>query len=190
MSTRALLWIAISVLAVAVVVTGGCPKKVQQATEAVRTVQDAQDGDFTVKGEKGEEVKVETEGKDGEDATVTMTGPEGQTTTVETGDKAVSESDVGVAFYPGATVDAGGTVSSGGEKGGTYAQVSLTTSDPFDKVATFYKDKYAKGNTSVDGPGNLMIVFDEGENKGKVVTVTEDKAAGKTTIVIAAASGG
>jgi hypothetical protein len=180
-------WIAVVVLAVLCLALYGCPKAAKQTAEAVQTAQDAQDGSFTVKGEKGEEVKVETKGE-GESGSVTVTGPDGETKS-EFGEQAVKQEDVGIDFYPGATVQGGGKVS-GGEKGGSWAAVGLETKDPFDKVAAFYKDKYGKGNTVIESPGSLMITINAGENKGKMIMVAEDKDKGITTIAIHSGEGG
>jgi hypothetical protein len=184
-TTQAMLWIGVAVLVVLSLMVGGCPKRVKQAASAVRTAQDAQDGNFTVTNEKGEKVKVETKGE-GESGSVTVTGPEGQTTS-EYGANAVKQEDVGIDFYPGASVESGGKAT-GGEKGGSWAVVSLETKDPFDKVATFYKDKYAKGNTVMESPGSLMITIDAGENKGKMIMLGEDKDKGVTTVMIQSAA--
>jgi hypothetical protein len=169
----------VAVLCVALV---GCGKA-RQAAEVARTAQDARDGEYTIKGEKGEEVKVETQ-KDGEDGKMTVTTKEG-TTTTEYGANAVTEKDVGIAFYPGATVESGGsTTTTGGKDGGTWASVSLLTTDSFADVAKFYKDKYAQGNTVVEQPDMLMITVSAGENMGKMIMAAPD--SGKVRITIAA----
>ncbi len=186
MSNRALVWTVAVVVVVAVILAGGCPKKVREAAEVARTVGDAQDGSFTMKGEKGEEVKVEAKGEGEEGGSVTVTGPDG-TTKSEFGEDAVKQEDVGIDFYPGATVQGGGKASGG--KGGSWAAVGLETKDPFDKVASFYKGKYAEGNTVIESPGSLMITIDAGENKGKFIMVAEDKDKGVTTIAIHAGEG-
>jgi len=186
---RTSLWVGVVVLAVLCLTLYGCPKPVKQAAEVARTAQDAQDGSFTVKNEKGEETKVETKGQ-GESGTTTITGPDGQKTTTEYGKDAVSEKDIGVDFYPGATVEMGGTATSSGDKGGSFTSVSLTTKDPLEKVASWYKERYGEGNTVMDSPDSCMIIFNEGENKGKIITVSADKDAGLTRIGIAAGSSG
>jgi len=173
--------VALVVLVVLCLTLCGCPKKVRQVGQAVRTAQDAQDGNFTMKNEKGEEVKVETKGE-GESGTVTVTGPDGETKS-EFGEDAVKQEDVGIDFYPGATVAGGGKMS-GGKEAGSWASVSLETGDSFDKVSSFYKEKYAKGNTVMESPGSLIITISAGENKGKLIIVSEDKEQGITTIAI------
>lgn len=166
----------------------GCGK-VRQAAEVARTASDARDGKFTVKNEKGEEVKVETdqEGKDAGKTTVTT--KEG-TATTEYGTDKVTEKEVGIAFYPGATVAQGTKSSTTGQSAGTFSMVSLTTADAFDAVAKFYKDKYATGNTVMEQPGSLMITITSGDKSGKMIMVTTDKEAGKTSITITAGGSG
>jgi hypothetical protein len=181
-----MLWIGVAPVVALSLVVGGCPKRVKEAASAVRTAQDAQDGNFTVTNEKGEKVKVETKGE-GESGSVTVTGPDGQTKS-EYGQDAVKQEDVGIDFYPGASVEGGGKVS-GGDKEGSWAAVNLETNDPFDKVASFYKERYAKGNTVMESPGSLMITIDAGENKGKMIMVAEDKDKGVTTVLIHSAAG-
>jgi hypothetical protein len=174
--------VLIGVVALCLTVVG-CGK-VRQAAEVARVTRAAQDGKFTVRDEKGQEIEVESK-QEGDDAgKMTVTTKEG-TTTTEFGAKAVSEKDVGVAFYPGATVESGGTATStGGAGAGTWSAVSLVTSDSFADVAKFYKDKYAKGNTVIEQPRHLMITIDSGENSGKVIMVMPDDDTGKTRIGI------
>jgi len=183
MSMKTTVQVVLAIVVVLCLTLCGCPKKVQQVGQAVQTARDAQDGDFTVKTEKGEEVKVETKGE-GEGGSVTVTGSEGK---MEVGEDVVKQEDVGIDFYPGASVEGGGKMS-GGKEGGSWASVSLETGDPFDKVASFYKEKYAKGNTVMESPGSLIITITAGENKGKLIIVSEDKEQGVTTIAIQSAA--
>lgn len=174
--------LSLVIIVLAVAVLAGCPKRVQETAEAMRVAKDAQDGTFTVKGEDGKVTKVETKGE-GSEGTVTVQTGEG-TTKAEYGKETVKESDIGVAFYPGAQVDMGSKTSA--EKG-QYAQVMLTTTDPMDKVAKFYKDKYEKGNTVLQQADNLMITMQTGEGAGKMIMISSQD--GKTQIVITQASG-
>lgn len=163
----------------------GCGKA-KQAVEVARAAQDAKDGNFTVTNEKGEKVTVNTKAGGGEGQSVTVTGPEGSST-YQSGAGTVKQEDVGIDFYPGATVEQGSTASQSGEKGGKGGKVSmviLSTTDGFADVAKFYKDKYAAGNTVIDQPGNLMITIKGGENVSKMIMVTADKSSGKTQITI------
>ena len=162
---------------------GGCGRA-RQVGQAVATARDASDGDFTVKGEKGEELKVDTNGGDEKGGTITVTGQNGEKMTTEIGTSTVTEKDVGIDFYPGATVLASSKMTASGSKSGTYATVSLETKDPLDKVTKLYKDKYAEGNNVVETPESLMVLFAAGENKGKLVEVHADKDKGTTMISI------
>lgn len=179
----------VSVAAVALIVACiagmcGCPKRVRQVSEAVRTAQDAQDDDFTIRSEDGKEVKIDTESSGEDSGKATITTSEGETVTTEYGKSSVSEKDMGIDFYPGATVETGGSYSTSGEHAGHLSQVALVTKDPFDKVAAFYKRKYGQGNTVMDSPGECMIVTDEGTNKGKMIIITEDKEEGVNRVLI------
>lgn len=180
-------WYLLTVLALVALATGfvalaGCSKQVKETAEAVRVAQDAKDGNFTVKGEKGEEVKVET-GKTGQDSgSMTVTNEKGETTKTEYGKDTVKESDVGIAFYPGATVETGVKATQAGDKQGTGATVSLLTSDSVDQVGKFYKDKYGKGNTVIEQPDSVMITIKAGENAGKMIMIAAKE--GQTQIVI------
>lgn len=178
--------VAAALLAV-LLVTGGCGRKVREAAEVARAAADAQDGNFTVKGQDGQEIKVDTS-QGGEAGKVTVTDEKGVTTTSEYGATAVKEEDVGVAFYPGAEVETGSTVSTQGADKGSMATVSLKTSDGFDAVAKFYKDKYASGNTVMEQPNNLMITIEAGEGQGKMIMVSPQGEGGGTQIVIHSAS--
>ena len=187
---RNCLLLTVGLLAIGLAVTG-CGKKVEQAVEVARVAQDARDGNFTVKGEDGKEVKVETNQIGGEGGKMTATDASGKTTTTEYGKDAVKQEDVGVDFYPGAEVKTGMKAAAGGEEGkaGTGATVQLVTADPVEKVTKFYKDQYANGNTVVDMPGGVMITIASGEGAGKMIMVSADKAANQTQIVIHNASG-
>jgi len=189
---RTVLVCIVVVLVLALVgITGGCgraAKGAKETAEAVRVAKDAQDGSFTVKGEKGEELKVDASKEGGKSGSWSMTDEKGQTTTSEWGANTVTQEDVGIGFYPGATVVTGVKADTTGAGGTASSTALLETPDPFDKVATFYRGKYGKGNTVIEGPGNLMITIDAGENKGKMIIVGENKEKGVTTIAIQASA--
>lgn len=185
---RSVYLVGVMAMLAAVLTACGCGRKVSEGMEAARVAADAQDGRFTVKSEDGEEVKVDaTQG--GESGKVTITDEQGKTTTGEYGAQAVKEEDVGVAFYPGAEVEMGSNISATGGERERMATVSLKTSDGFDAVAKFYKDKYATGNTVLEQPNNLMITIRTGEGQGKMVMVSPQDEGGGTQIVITATSG-
>jgi len=185
-----MLCIVVLVLVALVCVTGGCGRAARTAKatgEAMRVAQDAQDGKFTVKNEKGEEMKVEVD-KEGK-GSLKMTGPDGTTVTSETGTGTVTQEEMGIDFYPGATVKTGTTMSQSGEKGGTNRTALLETSDPFDKVAKFYRDKYAKGNTVMEQPNMLHIMVGMNSTNPKTIVVTREEGQAVTTIALGSGTG-
>ncbi|NPV47955.1 MAG: hypothetical protein HPY69_13425 [Armatimonadetes bacterium] len=160
----------------------GCGKKVREAAEVARVAQDAQDGSFTVKGEDGQEVKVETDQTGAESGKWTISSDKG-TMTGEVGEGKVTEEDIGIAFYPGAEVGTGAKVSSEGQDTGNVRSVELLTDDPVDKVAQFYKDKYGQGSQVVEQEGQTMITMG-GQGTHKLIMVMKDEESGKTKIAI------
>ena len=142
---------------------------------------------MTVKGASGETVQFDTTGQPGQNGTVKVTSDKG-TTTAESGKNTVTSKDVGVDFYPGATVEVGANVTASGEKPGKAKMVSLVTGDKFDQVAKFYQDKYAKGNAVLAQPNMLMITVKTGDKSGKMIMVSPKDD--KTAIVITDAAGG
>ncbi|MGQ9730259.1 MAG: hypothetical protein ACUVX8_03215 [Candidatus Zipacnadales bacterium] len=172
------------VIAVAIGGAAGCSKvkQAKEAAEAVQIAKDAQDGDFTVKSQE-EEIKVKTDKDDEKAGSITITGPDG-TTTVKTGKDTVTEEEVGIKFYPGAKVQAGTTWSASNKESGSISSVTLETTDAFDKVAKFYKDRYAKGNTVLEQPDSLMIMINSGESSGKMIMVSREEGEDVTTIGI------
>jgi hypothetical protein len=182
---RNCLLLTVGLLAIGLAVTG-CGKKVEQAAEVARVAQDAKDGNFTVKGDDDKEVKVETNKIGGESGKVATTDASGKTTTTEYGKDAVKQEDVGVDFYPGAEVKIGtkDAASGKGGKAGALATVQLVTSDPLEKVAKFYKDRYAKGSAVLDTSQGVIITFGSGKGVEKTISITGDKAANQTVILI------
>lgn len=181
--TPATIALAAATIVSALLVTGcGTARKVGQAA---RMANDARDGKMTYTNEKGEKTTIETK-PGGEGGTYTVTGKEG-TTTAKIGADAVKQEDLGVDFYPGATVEHGATSTSAGTQGGKYSQAMLSTTDPFETVAKFYKDKYSQGNAVTEQPNMLMIMIGEGKTGGKMIMVTAKD--GKTEIVISSGAG-
>jgi hypothetical protein len=177
-------WQIAAVAFLVLALVSGCGCIARRAVEHATGVTTTDDGKkMTVKGEKGEKVTFESQKGDDKSGTVKVTTSEG-TTTTDFGKDKVTEKEVGIAFYPGAEVEGGGTVASSGKSNESLATVSLVTSDPMDKVAAFYKDKYAKGNTVVEQGDALIITVKVGENAMKMITVGLDKDAGKTRIGI------
>lgn len=109
------------------------------------------------------------------------------TAKVTTGQKGpITEAELGVPVYPGATVET--TVQAQGmpSAGGKSVEVhNLSTTDSFDKVAEFYKSKLKKAQSNiVQGQGGQnMAMFTMEQGKTSImVHVMADKDAGKTTI--------
>ncbi len=119
-------------------------------------------------------------------ATWTLTDQSGHTTTTTT-TTTVTEADLGVRFYPGAVVVSGGKTSSG-DGGGSWAAVELLTRDPFDKVAAFYRQAYAKGNQVAEGAGWLTIIVGSREQGSKTITVSHESGAAGTHIALSSGS--
>ena len=170
-----------------VISLGGCPKPAIPLPGGGSVTPGGEKTTLTTKGEDGKSVTVESEKQGGKEGKVTVTTGEG-TTTAEVGKDKVSEKDIGVAFYPGATVDAGVSVNATGGKGGKASTVTMATSDPLDKVTSFYKDKYGKGNTVVEQGGTLMISIRSGEGAGKMIMVAPSEDKSGTKIIIHASA--
>lgn len=115
-----------------------------------------------------------------EGATVTHTGAEG-TTTANTGNKA-DMSEMGVAAYPGATVDSGGNAQAAIDTPqGKQFTMALVTTDSIDKVVEFYKKEI--------GSAAVITMPDGGTITGKTksgddVVVVVGKDGAKTKIGI------
>lgn len=94
---------------------------------------------------------------------------------------AASAIDLGIPVYPGAIATQGqGELSMGG--GGVKVQ-QYTTTDSFDKVVAFYKDKLGP-TAAVNQSGGSAVVQVVGAQGVTDVTVTSDSATGKTTFTI------
>lgn len=113
---------------------------------------------------------------------ITTTDASGKTSQVEIGGAKVAESDVGVPFYPGAKMSEGGSSKVSTPDGNMYT-VMLQTSDPADKVATFYRDKL-KGMSAgkqmmdmggADGAANLMLADDKTKSMIQVHVMKGEK---------------
>jgi hypothetical protein len=175
----------------------GCPKKADNAAGAGPSIPGlpslpkvTKSGDavsFSGKDDKGNAVAV-TSQKQGEAQKTTVKTAEG-TTTAEVGKNKVTEQDLGIAFYPGATVDQGINAEQSGKTTGSVKMVMLKSTDPAAKVAAFYKSKYAKGNTVIDQGGSLMITINSGKAAGKMIMVAPAKDQQGTEIMIHSATG-
>jgi hypothetical protein len=114
---------------------------------------------------------------------VTASTPTG---TITTGAGAVSEADLGVAIYPGATRQEGGMQINSGT--GSMVTVVYSTPDSLSKVIDFYKSKLGETSSVIQtGTGAVITSASQnsaGENnESMVITVTSDPD-GQTKIAI------
>ena len=189
--------VLVAFVAMSMMLLAGCPKKADDGAAGRPALpgqpsmpQVSKSGDtvnYSGKDEKGTAVNV-TSTKEGENAKTTVKTDKG-TFTAEVGKSKVSEKDLGIAFYPGATVETGVNAAQAGEKSATVQMVTLKTADPLAKVAAFYKGKYAKGNTVVEQGEMLMITIKSGEAVGKMIMAGPSQDKQGTQIVIHSASG-
>lgn len=178
------------VLVVAAVVIGlvvGCARRsvtIKGPEGQKATVTTSKKGGKVVINEKEGKATIESSG---EKATMTFEGEEG-TTRVEISEN-VDLAKLGVDVYPGAKIEGGGTYSATGAESGEISGVNMTTPDPFDKVAKFYKDKYGKGAKLVQQMGNMLMI--QMEKNGKIISIVvqREEDEDKTSIGVSAVSG-
>jgi hypothetical protein len=99
---------------------------------------------------------------------VTTTDASGKTTQMEMGNAKISEADVGLPFYPGATHNEGAAmrIASGNS---VSLQVALHSDDAHDKVAAFYRDKL---KAMAEG----KQLNEMSNNDGASISLIDDKA--------------
>jgi len=114
---------------------------------------------------------------------VATTDASGKTTQVEMGSAQISESELGVPFYPGAKQNDGAAlrVASGNS---VSLQVGLHSDDAPDKVAAFYRDKLkamAEGKQLMDMSGNdgssISLIDDKTKSTLQVHVSKADKGS-------------
>jgi hypothetical protein len=108
-------------------------------------------------------------------AKITTTDASGKTSQMEIGGAKVSESDVGVPFYPGAKIGEGAS-SKVSTPEATMVTVMLQTPDATDKVAAFYRDKLKAMSV-----GKQMMDM-SGADGAATLAVGDDKA--KTSVQV------
>lgn len=133
-------------------------------------------------GEKEEVEVTEDEG------TITIEDEEGESSVSED----VDEGELGVPIYPGAEKVEGesDTITTEGEEGtSVISGTTLETSDSFDEVVAWYKEKMPSAMfTELDEDGGKSASFMVTEEDAiRTVTITEDN--GKTMISVGAATG-
>jgi hypothetical protein len=105
---------------------------------------------------------------------VTTTDASGKSTQMEMGNAKISEAELGLPFYPGATPTEGSSmrIVSGNN---TSMQVGLHSDDAPDKVAAFYRDK-------LKGMSDGKQLMDMSSNDGASLSLLDDKA--KSTLQV------
>jgi hypothetical protein len=165
---------AVAILAAAVLV-GGCGGKAAPGGP-VGTAGAAREG-TPIGGQSGP-LEVKPEGS-------------GIAATAETGSPAegaprVSEEEIGIAIYPGATVQQ--VLKQTAEDGSQSSiQVNLSTPEAFDKVRAFYQEKLPKGKVAgdVETPDlNVFQVSSQDDGEQKTVMVSRDKSGRVTKIML------
>ncbi len=133
---------ALCILLLSVVLLIGCgrAREAQQGVQAARQLQ--QTGETTIKTDEGE-VQIKTD-KAGELATITVEDESGEKHSVTVGED-LDTSELSLAIYPGATKEHGQVTTT---DQGKHLGFVFTTTDSFEKVADFYKNKYSDGTIS------------------------------------------
>lgn len=157
-----------------------CGKAVDQATDRVIEAQAAKSG-----------VQAKIDRTD-QGMTATVTDAKGQTAQVQMGGVQATEADVGVPFYPGATMDGGATKAQ--SPAGTAWTVRFTSKDAPARVAEFYRDKLksqggGKGFAEIgSGPDQTMLLLEDRKAR-RGVQVQVGPADGGSHIQIVATQG-
>lgn len=133
----------------------------------------------------------------GGNVTVTENGGKSKTVKVDTGDgkatievekKTITEKELGVAVYPGATAEMSGSYEGAPGQGEGMKQHMLTTPDDFDKVFEFYKSKLKNVQNTINqntGDGKMgMFSAKAADGSDLSVNITTDKEAKVTRIQV------
>lgn len=149
--------------------------------------------------EKLAEKALESQSKDGSKtsvnlsegtAKVTTTDASGKTSTMEIGSAQVSESDLGVPFYPGTKPPEGG-VSKLSTPQGTAMTVSLHSSDAADKVTAFYREKLKSQSQDKQfmdmnmGSGQTTLVLADDKTNDSVQVHVKASGSGSEINIVA-----
>jgi len=155
-------------LVAALVVLPACAKK--STTVQNSTTVPGANGPITITQDQGSK-------------SVTWQSKEG---TTKIGPGAVDPQSLGLPIYPGAQPNGNGSIS-GETAQGKSAILTMDTTDPFDKVYAFYKDKMPAGSekSHVSMAGNQMAMFEVPSSADKATkSVTLTGAGNKTNIVL------
>ncbi len=120
----------------------------------------------------------------------TTTDANGKVSTTEIGGANVTEADVGIPFYPGASIkDGKGSKMAGPD--GTMMMVTLESTDDLEKVAEYYRGKFkgiAKGRRLSDmsqaGESAMLSLSDDKGHDNLTVNVSKNQDAKLTEISI------
>lgn len=107
-------------------------------------------------------------------------------TTAKLGIGAVDPASLGLPLYPGAQPNANGSLASQTKEGSSQL-LTMQTTDSFDKVYAFYKDKMPAGSEKnhMSAAGNQMATFQIGASTDKVQkTVNITTSGDKTDIIL------
>jgi len=111
---------------------------------------------------------------------VTINTPNGAITTGS--NSSVSESDLGVPFYPRATRREDGMQINTGN--GSLVTVILSTPDPVSSVVDFYKSKLGDNVSVIRSDTGAVISAGDQNKQGVIITVGTDTNDGSTKIAI------
>jgi hypothetical protein len=166
MKQNGLLLSVISVFLIAGLLISGCGRDKDSFTASTPG------GKVTVNTDKSGQGTVQIETKDG---TVVVTGQQGGT---------VTEAQLGVPVYPGATVKGSSKMEGAATGGqGSIEMYTLMTPDNLEKVTAFYKSNLKNvKNSFVQGSGDQgMAMFSIGDDGAISVNIVSDK--NKETVI-------
>ncbi|MBM3461524.1 MAG: hypothetical protein FJX76_05435 [Armatimonadetes bacterium] len=171
--------LAAGLLLMAALTSLGCGKSNTTVSTPAGTVSVQQGGGTTTITAPSATVAVQQDAK-----SMTVTSDKGNATITTGGGQSDAEKAIGLPSYPGATSQ--GAVTANDEDGQATSMNTLITSDPYDKVFTFYKEKMPGAKvTTVDANGiktSVLVVEDEGK---PTQTVTVNGQGAQTMIQIA-----
>ncbi len=133
-------------------------------------------GDGVWRASKAIHAIADTDSKTG---SFTLNTPNGKITAG--GKASISESDLGVAIYPGATRGEGSMNIK--TPGGSLVSATYLTSDSPSQVVEFYKGKLGENASTVDTGSTTMITSSDSSDNKIMVTVTSDDGKTKVTIM-------
>lgn len=134
-------------------------------------------------------VTVEQRGDD--DAVITHKSDKGEVTIAT---RKLTEAELGVAIYPGAKQDEGGSLTfSGKNDEGKISGAVFSTEDPFEKVLAFYKEKLGPSAQAMELSSDeersaLITRSDEASGESTQVLITQEKGSRQTKINISHSS--